>query len=151
MPRAKKQPKPIEVDPMLPLRFVVEGRAVAWTPSRVTRNGTYKIHELCMWQEIVKGAAREAWGAGHEPYAGPVAVSIMIYLIEFGSTPDVTNCFKAIEDSLQGIVIANDRQVEFTRGRRVFTDQEFVVVTVSADRRMRETKADRYYGETCEP
>ena len=131
MPRTKKPPPPIAVDPMLPLRFTIPGRAVAWTPSRVTRNnGTYKPHKLCAWQEVVKDEAREVWGEGHAPYTGPVRLGMTFCLIKFGPTPDVSNCFKAVEDALQGVIIANDRQVEWTVGYRMFTDQEYVVVEV---------------------
>lgn len=84
-------------------------RAVPWKASTVGRHGTYKPKRLRQWQATVAQYARIKWG-NQEPYDGPVTIRCQFEFLK-GPLPDATNLLKAAEDSLEGIVIINDRQV----------------------------------------
>src|SRR5882724_4684462 len=93
-------------------------RAVPWTPSRTTRwKGTYKPKRLRQWQATVAQYARIKWG-NCEPYNGPVTIWCRFEFAK-GPFPDGDNCQKALIDSLQSIVIENDRQVVRTTVERI--------------------------------
>jgi Holliday junction resolvase RusA-like endonuclease len=129
--QSKRKPAVIPIDPMLPLEFTVRGRAVPWSAPKVNRYGTsFPKRRFTNWRNDVQVAARVAWHCGHPPYTGPVNLIITIYFHKFGRIPDVTNCQKLIEDSLQGIVIANDRQVQGIIARRIYSTSERVVIAV---------------------
>ncbi len=105
-------------------------RAVPWTPSRTTKfKGTYKPKRLRQWQATVAQYARLKWG-NRKPYGGPVAIWCYFEFAK-GPIPDATNLLKAVEDSLQGIVIVNDRQVERnTVERLTTTDVDMTTIAV---------------------
>ena len=113
-PRPKRPRKPAEPAPppsgLELCRFTVEGRAVPWKAPTVTQNGgTFKDRTLVAWQEMVAGAARRAWG-NREPYAGRVELEFTVH-IRGKRRGDATNLQKSIEDSMQSVVISNDKNV----------------------------------------
>lgn len=91
----------------------VPGRPIPWKPARVLRNGmSYKDGKLKSWQKTVGQYAFLAM-KGMAPYSHSVALEVDFYLtaIKGRVTPDLSNLTKALEDSLQGTVIENDRRV----------------------------------------
>ncbi len=112
--------------------FTVPGRAVPWKAPTTTRTGhAYKDPKLVAWQDEVY--LRAAMARKDKPYQGAVRVWLHVYLKrKSGAAPDVTNLAKAIEDSLQGAVFTNDRQVEQISIVRVFEENERVVIMVEA-------------------
>ncbi len=101
--------------------LMIPFRSVPWTPSRVTKRGTYKPTRLRQWQATVAQYARLKWG-NREPYGGPVAIWCKFEFAN-GPRPDCDNCLKGIVDSIQGIVIVNDRQVVKPSAERPMTSE----------------------------
>lgn len=110
----KPKPPPVELLPAgtLICRVDIPHRAVPWKVPRTNRyGGAVKDKSLKTWQKTVALYARVAMG-NQEPYAGPVRIRFVFELRRRpGAPPDLTNLIKGTEDPLQGIVIANDRQV----------------------------------------
>jgi Holliday junction resolvase RusA-like endonuclease len=135
-PPEPKRPRRAKAPPILLLpsgtlivRFEVPGRAVPWKVPTVTkRRGAFKDKRLVAWQETVAEYARAAM-AGREPYAGPVRLDVRFEIKRrAGSMPDRTNCLKAAEDALQGIVFTNDRLVIGGDSERVAGERDLMVV-----------------------
>ena len=112
------------------VRFAVQGRACPWTPSRVTKNGTFKPARVRAWQAVVKLHAQLAM-AGRPAYAGAVRV---VLAVEFTKGPlaDWDNLSTAVVASCQGVVIVNDRMVEAAQVTRSLTGRDRVEISVYA-------------------
>jgi Holliday junction resolvase RusA-like endonuclease len=103
-------------------------RAVPWSASQVTRNGTFKAKRLVAWQRVIGVVAfRDRTQAA--PYGGPVEVMVMAQFAK-GPLPDATNVLKAVEDAIQGVVIVNDSQVVRNSCGRTKGEWDEVVVVV---------------------
>lgn len=88
-----------------------------------------------------KGKGRAAWKArvaneahkialvGVHPHTGPIRVCITYYYE--GSSPDVDNIIKPIQDALCGIVYVDDAQVEDTRCRKKRIDGSYTLEDVT--------------------
>jgi Holliday junction resolvase RusA-like endonuclease len=89
--------------------FWLPGTAVPWSVPRQIRR---KSPRLIAWQAEVKQAATRAMG-GRPPHEGLVGVRLVVCRRMDGrrTPPDLTNILKAAEDSCQGAVFVNDRQV----------------------------------------
>lgn len=113
------------------LRCEIPQRAVPWQAPTVIRGGRpYKDKRLVAWQRFV--GMRAALGRTlSTAYAGPVEVSVVARFAR-GPLPDATNVLKAIEDALQGAVIANDRQVMRNSCERTRTGYDRVTIEVKA-------------------
>jgi Holliday junction resolvase RusA-like endonuclease len=110
---------PAAVEPFV-LEFHVAARPIPWKAATVLKaGGAFKDKKLVAWQRAVATCGRMAM-MGREPFAGPVEIDVTFHLSpsKNGSVPDTTNLVKALEDSLQGVVIVNDRQVCNTMARR---------------------------------
>ena len=107
---------------------VIPGRAVAWKAPTIGRNGgcvpnrSYKAYKA--WQDVVRLHAEQAMGRRKRTYQGPVSLCFWFYLAPKGSVPDTSNLVKSTEDSLQGVVVVNDRQVKRIAAERILTAQE---------------------------
>ncbi len=111
------------------LRLDLSLRAVPWKAPMVGRHGTYKPKRLRQWQATVAQYARLKWG-NHEPYDGPVEVNCRFEFTN-GKIPDSTNLLKAIEDSIEGVVIVNDRQAIRNKVERVInSDSDKTMIEV---------------------
>ncbi len=111
--------------------FVINERAVPWKAPTITRRGgTPKDPRLIAWQQLVFITAANS-RVSRKLYEGPAEVEITVSFLR-GPWPDLTNCQKAIEDSLQGSVIANDRKVSKICTERDFTKVDRVFVKVTA-------------------
>ncbi len=131
--RARRRPtKPVAqlLEPSTMIaRFSVEGRAVPWSvPPKIRQ----KNPALTAWQTLVWAHAGTGYQNGQRPYLGPVELTVEIWLKPKGNKPDLTNCFKAIEDAIQGALIANDTQVRVIHSAMFFAEQEKIRVTVHA-------------------
>jgi len=112
--------------------FVVEGRPCPWKAPTVTKNGTFKDKTLVAWQKTVADHAALAM-VGKYPYPGPVRLDLHFRLTRRpGSVPDLSNLTKALEDSLQGTVITNDRVVFQLHAERTMGDRDCVEIRVTS-------------------
>lgn len=124
-PRGKKAseyPAPCEwkfAAGILLVHFEVAMRPVPWKAPTVTRSGvSFKDASLKRWQKEVRDRGAKAMSGG--PYSCRVELVMDFHLTKrAGSAPDVSNLTKATEDSLQGPVIVNDRQVAKITSRRL--------------------------------
>lgn len=101
---------------MLPFEFTIKGPPV----SHQTRNR----QRLQQWRAAVKTAASGAWSNGA---AVSDAVSVTITYYYEGSSPDVDNIIKPIQDALIGVVFVDDDQVVDTKSRKRLIDGSFRV------------------------
>lgn len=132
-------PAPVPAAPAVPrpgeliVEFEIDARPIPWKASTILkRGGAFKDKKLVAWQDEVRRRGREAMG-GREPYAGPVEVRFLFSLTRrAGSVADTSNLTKACEDSLQGVVIVNDRAVHQIVSHRTTGDRDFARVTVLA-------------------
>jgi Holliday junction resolvase RusA-like endonuclease len=116
------------------VEFLVTGRPVPWSAPTVLKSGhAFKGKRLVAWQGIVKDSAVVAM-KGHEPYAGPVLISMRFFLKRSGngSLPDLSNLVKSTEDALQGVVIVNDRQVCRNIGGRYVAAENSALIKVTS-------------------
>lgn len=75
---------------------------------RATQGGRmYNTARVAEWRRMVAFEARVAYGTERAPHAGPVALTIEAY----GTTSDLDNVAKGIQDALNGLVFEDDRQV----------------------------------------
>ncbi len=112
-------------------RFTVPGRAVPWKAPTYASHGTFKDKRLKSWQDWVWAHALKSYRG--DIYEGPVGVVISAWIKRTaGAAPDVTNIQKAIEDAIQNVVIANDRQVRAISSELHFDPDERVTITVYA-------------------
>jgi Holliday junction resolvase RusA-like endonuclease len=130
-------------DPAIICRFALTGyRPIPWKATVVgtqhTRTGkryrfVTKDPTLVAWQEVVALHARLAM-AGRRPYEGAVELRMDFTLrpIKGRMTPDTCNLTKSTEDALQGIVIADDRQVVSLVAARWEGREEGAVIEVRA-------------------
>lgn len=70
--------------------------------------------ELREYKALVR---RKALVAGVEPLEGDVALELVVRFAP-GTTSDLSNRIKALEDALQGVAYENDRQVVRLEARR---------------------------------
>jgi len=137
MPRAAAKPRKPKKAPatMLPagtllMQIVIPERAVPWSAADVGRGHGYKDPRLEAWQAEVAmktGVARRV----RQPYEGPVEVNVVARFAK-GPIPDTTNVMKGIEDAMQGVVYANDRQVIRNACERTQTGYDVVRISVRA-------------------
>lgn len=129
---------PLDVTGDLPpgavlLQCEIAARPVPWKAPMVGRYGAVKDARLVAWQTRVAIVAQLAYTA-RTPYRGPVEVAVWATIAK-GPLMDATNLMKAIEDSLEGIVIVNDRQVIRNRCERAIGSRDLVrIEVVAADR-----------------
>jgi Holliday junction resolvase RusA-like endonuclease len=122
MGRTKRAPAPPEIDERLPATFFIPGRAVPWRAPVVTNNGVFSLAKQKVWKLEAQAVFKRFWKG--EPSTVSIHLRITLDLRKFGHIPDCTNCGKLIEDALQGILIANDRQVERIETRRCYVQDE---------------------------
>ena len=107
---------------MLPFEFTIKGPPV----SHQTRNRA----RLQQWKQQVAQAAQISVPQGAVPTQDPVTVTITYYYE--GSSPDVDNIIKPIQDALINIIFVDDDQVVDTKSRKRQIDGSFKIRGVSA-------------------
>lgn len=131
-PRKPKKPPVALLAPgtlLLSIRW--GGRAIPWKAPTVTRHGaTFKDGTLVAWQQEVALRAMAARKIS-KPYEGPVEVK-MVARFAKGPIGDACNLLKAAEDSLQGVVFVNDRQVVVNSCDRRQAGYDMVAIVVRA-------------------
>lgn len=91
---------------MLPFEFTVKGPPF----SHQTRDKA----KLRAWQDRVRMAASQRWGS-KSLEQGRLRIIVTYYHEESTIRMDNDNMLKPIQDSLNGLVYADDRQIVFTR------------------------------------
>lgn len=92
--------------------FEVVGQPAPWAVWAKKGPPPPGYEHMMAWRAQIQLAARKAWGTG-DPLSGPVRLSFAFYLRQRKGReqePDLCNLAKAAEDSIQGIIIKNDRQ-----------------------------------------
>ena len=137
-PRREKAEPPTLAEPgTVIVEGVVMGRAVSWkSPNigggNVRRRLVYKTYR--QWKELV-AATMKPLMQGARPYAGPVVVEFVFYLIPNpGHTPDTDNLGKSTQDSLNRVVFIDDTQVCESHLKRIIsaTERERAELRVTA-------------------
>ena len=93
---------------MLPFEFIIEGPPISLQTRRRKR--------LRQWKTDVANVARQHLPQNSTPTNLDVEIKITYYYE--GSTPDVDNIIKPIQDALVGIVYIDDNQVIETGSRK---------------------------------
>ena len=111
------------------MRFTIQGMPKGkGRPRKPPTGKLYAPEETVVYEVWVRQCAVEAMD-GKEPLEGPIALNLDIYLpipkswskrrqgdaragaIRPAIRPDMSNVSKAVEDGLQGIVFADDKQI----------------------------------------
>jgi Holliday junction resolvase RusA-like endonuclease len=127
-----------------------------WRAPTIARNGgRFKDKKLLAWQEFVRTCAQVAC-RGLGQILTPIALKATFYRrppegrrpgepwdadIQYNAElgkftrrgrpiPDVTNLLKGLEDTLQGVVFADDAQVVQSEARRLYGPEDGAVVEV---------------------
>lgn len=106
---------------MLPVEFTFEGPPLSLQSKKKTRKRAYKSR--------VELAARNALPAGFVPLTDDLTIVITYYYA--GTTPDIDNIIKPIQDSLIGVVYVDDNQISDTRSRKKEIDSSYRVRNAS--------------------
>ncbi len=106
---------------MLPFEFTIKGPPI----SHQTRNR----QRLQQWKQDVANAATATWANQNIITDG---VSVIITYYYDGSSPDVDNIIKPIQDALIGIVYNDDDQVVDTKSRKRLINGSFRIRGASA-------------------
>ena len=93
---------------MFPFEFIINGPPVSLQTKRRQR--------LQQWKTDVANAARSYLQPGSAPSTARLAIKITYYYE--GSTPDVDNIIKPIQDALVGLVYVDDNQIMETASRK---------------------------------
>ncbi len=109
--------------PMIRLR--IEGRPVPWKAPKIgrSRHGRTVAFRDPLYESWHQSVALQAsvQCAGLAPLAVPCRLEATFFLRrKSGAAPDLTNLVKALEDSLQGFAVENDRLIGEHRTSRVF-------------------------------
>ena len=128
--------------------FVIHGEAVGKERPRFWRGGhVYTPAKTKAFEEKVRLLALQARGC-RRPFVGPVGLQLAFEAPRGGGQaatrvqvlqldpaygwvtgrPDVSNCLKAIEDALNGVMYKDDSQVALVRIARGLADSPCVVV-----------------------
>lgn len=131
-PRPKRPPRPEPA--ILPpgtalVRIDLRMRCVPWSVPYVSRHGAVKDPRLAEFQSTLRTVAAMT-RVLREPYGGPVEVSVVARFAR-GPIGDCTNLIKSIEDSLQGVIFVNDRQVIRNSVERTLSDHDRIIVAVT--------------------
>lgn len=116
---------------ILLVNFEVPARPIPWKSPTVTRSGvSFKDASLKRWQKEVRECGKGAM-RGKGPYSCEVKLVVDFHLTPRpGSAPDTSNLTKALEDSLQGPVIVNDRAVIEVVARRLRSERDYAEVWI---------------------
>lgn len=106
---------------MLPIEFTFEGPPLSLQSKSKIRKSAYKTR--------VGTAAQNALPAGFTLVTGDLRIVITYYYE--GTTPDIDNIIKPIQDALIGIIYADDNQIADTRSRKKEIDGSYTVRNVS--------------------
>lgn len=129
-PKIRKEPPALLPAGTVLLRLDIPQRAVPWSAPMIGKGRPVKNTRLIAWQQAVRLFASTG-RVVREPYEGPVEVRVVARFAK-GPLPDATNCLKALEDALQGVVFANDRQVFRNSCERTASGRDNVRIEVLA-------------------
>ncbi len=105
----------------IPFEFIVNGPPISLQTKRRSR--------LQAWKATVRQEAERYWTIGSPPTAELVTIAITYYFE--GASLDVDNMIKPIQDALNGLVYADDKQVSDAVGRKRDLDGSFRIKGMS--------------------
>lgn len=128
--------------------FRIPGKAVGKGRPRFTKNGhTFTPDSTREYEELVRAMYRQKYKG--KPTSEPVTVNINVYTAPAKSLskkkradllsrapmkkPDLDNVAKIILDALNKVAWHDDTQVTALSVRRVWSDEEYVCVTIMTD------------------
>jgi len=106
---------------MLPIEFTFEGPPLSLQSKNKTRKRAYKSR--------VEAAAKNVLPQGFILITDEINIVITYYYE--GTTPDIDNIIKPIQDALIGVVYADDSQIAETRSRKREIDSSYRVRNAS--------------------
>jgi Holliday junction resolvase RusA-like endonuclease len=104
---------------VLPFEFIVDGPPV----SHQTRHPA----RLRAWQATVRTAAVQRWPANTPPYTSRLKLTVIYYHDGVAVRMDNDNMVKPIQDALNGLIYADDRQITDTYVRKTDLNGSFRV------------------------
>lgn len=111
------------------IEFEIPGRPMSW--KRTNTYGKRKLTPVKM-RDRQKAVRLLARAAGCELIDGAVRLEVECHYKDRRSLGDVDNLAKLIQDALEGVAYANDRQVCELVARRVVDGEERTVVRITA-------------------
>jgi crossover junction endodeoxyribonuclease RusA len=109
---------------MLPLEFIVAG-----TPVTARSKNAVRLKE---WRDKVRAAALAKWPPGEAPELGTLRIVVMYFHDAPAVRKDNDNIVKPIQDALNKLVYADDRQISDTSLRKTDLNGNFKVRGQSA-------------------
>jgi Holliday junction resolvase RusA-like endonuclease len=86
---------------------------------------------LDQWKQAVRAAAEGVLPAGHLLLGGPLQMTVVYYHDGATVRLDNDNMVKPIQDSLNGVVFVDDRQITHTNVRKQNLNGRFVIRNMS--------------------
>lgn len=130
------------------IEFTVEGKPIGKARARVTKSGhSYTPKKTANWEAFAKLKAVDAM-SGIDRTENPVKLVVSAFftpskswpnwkkeqskkgMIAHTAKPDLDNIIKAVKDSLNGIVWADDAQVVRIESTKSYSDDERVEISV---------------------
>ena len=109
------------------IEFEIPGRPMSWKRTNTHKGKRLKPKEMRARQNAVKLLAR---AAGCELLGGAVKLEVECHYKDRRGLGDVDNLAKLIQDALEGVAYANDRQVCELVARRVVDGEERTIVRI---------------------
>ena len=111
------------------IEFEIPGRPMSWKRTNAHKGKRLKPKEMRDRQSAVRLLAR---AAGCELIDGAVRLEVECHYKDRRSLGDVDNLAKLVQDALEGVAYANDRQVCELVARRVVDGEERTIVRITA-------------------
>lgn len=104
---------------VLPFEFIVDGPPISYQTRHPAR--------LRAWQTVVRTAATQRWPANMPPLTSRLKLTVTYYHDGIAVRMDNDNLVKPIQDALNGVVYADDRQITDTYVRKTDLNGSFRV------------------------
>ena len=134
------------------ISITVPGEPVAKARPRFTKNGhVYTPKKTAVYEQVIGLHARAAM-KGHKILTGPIRLSVTAYMpipqswsrtqktkamsgaLRHTKRPDLSNIIKSVEDALNGIVYADDAQIDrYGESRKAFSSIPRTEIVVEAE------------------
>lgn len=134
------------------ISITVPGEPVAKARPRFTKNGhVYTPKKTAVYEQVIGLHARAAM-KGHKILTGPIRLSVTAFFsipkswtlsqkakamsgaLRHTKKPDLSNIIKSVEDALNGIVYADDAQIDrYGESRKAFSSIPRTEITVEAE------------------
>lgn len=143
-----QSPEQLSIETAQPVTIVISGDPVGKGRHRATRTGVYTPAKTRNQEAYIKYLATEEM-RGREAFDGPVSMHLRTVVqipksmpkykramalsgaLRPTTKPDASNIQKLIEDALNGVVYADDKQIVYWFGEKVYGERPATVVTIA--------------------